>query len=138
MPAREASAVWEGSIREGHGTMKMASGSYSGPYTWSSRFEEATGTNPEELIAAAHAGCFTMALSFALARAGFNEGSLETNAAVKLEQVDGGFTVTRSVGRPPRLVCSTRVPFGTRMVIAEASMRRRDHLAGIRWCRLIR
>ena len=63
MPERRASAVWNGSLTEGNGTMRMASGSYEGPYSFQSRFEEGDGTNPEELIAAAHAGCFSMALS---------------------------------------------------------------------------
>ena len=63
MPKRRASAVWNGSLTEGNGTMRMASGAYEGPYSFQSRFEEGDGTNPEELIAAAHAGCFSMALS---------------------------------------------------------------------------
>jgi osmotically inducible protein OsmC len=78
----------------------MQSGAFKAqPYSFKGRFEDESGrsgTNPEELIAAAHAGCFTMALSFALARAGFSEGTLETKAEVKLEQKDGGFTITRS------------------------------------------
>jgi lipoyl-dependent peroxiredoxin len=61
MPTRRASAVWNGSLTEGNGTMRMASGAYEGPYSFQSRFEEGDGTNPEELIAAAHAGCFSMA-----------------------------------------------------------------------------
>jgi osmotically inducible protein OsmC len=65
-------------------------------YGFNTRFGDEPGTNPEELIAAAHAGCFTMALSFALARAGFSEGNIETSAAVKLEQDGDGFTITRS------------------------------------------
>ncbi len=96
MPARQASAVWEGTLREGHGTMKMASGSYEGPYTWSSRFEEATGTNPEELIAAAHAGCFSMALSGQLTGANFPPKSINTTARVHLTKADtGGFSISR-------------------------------------------
>ena len=69
MPARAASAEWKGSLKEGKGVMKMASGAYEGPYSFASRFESGTGTNPEELIAAAHSGCFSMALSGALGRA---------------------------------------------------------------------
>ena len=70
MPARKASARWNGSLTEGDGTMSMASGSYEGPYSFQSRFEEGDGTNPEELIAGAHAGCFSMALAGDLGRAG--------------------------------------------------------------------
>ncbi len=95
MPVREASAVWEGTIREGKGKMKMASGSYEGPYTWSSRFEEATGTNPEELIAAAHAGCFSMALSGQLTGAKFTPKSINTTAKVHVTKGDAGFSISR-------------------------------------------
>ena len=96
MPARQASAVWEGTLREGHGTMKMVSGSYEGPYSWSSRFEEGTGTNPEELIAAAHAGCFSMALSAQLTGANFPPRSVSTTARVNLTKLEsGGFGITR-------------------------------------------
>ena len=70
MPKRTASAVWNGSLTEGNGTMRMGSGAYEGPYSFQSRFEEGDGTNPEELIAAAHAGCFSMALSAELGKAG--------------------------------------------------------------------
>ena len=70
MPKRTASAVWNGSLTEGSGTMRMGSGAYEGPYSFQSRFEEGDGTNPEELIAAAHAGCFSMALSAELGKAG--------------------------------------------------------------------
>src|SRR5215210_9232835 len=70
MPTRTASAVWRGSLTEGNGTMRMGSGAYEGPYSFQSRFEEGDGTNPEELIAAAHAGCFSMALAGQLGEAG--------------------------------------------------------------------
>ena len=70
MPVRSASAVWNGSLKDGNGTMKMASGAYEGKYSFGSRFQEDPGTNPEELIAAAHAGCFSMALSAGLGKAG--------------------------------------------------------------------
>jgi osmotically inducible protein OsmC len=74
--------------------MKLAGGAYSGAYSFSSRFEEGTGTNPEELIAAAHAGCFSMALSNALSQAGFTPTSVETTAKVHLEKTDAGMSVT--------------------------------------------
>ncbi|HEV7846581.1 MAG TPA: OsmC family protein [Thermoleophilaceae bacterium] len=95
MPKRNASARWEGSLQEGNGTMRMGSGSYEGPYSFQSRFEEGDGTNPEELIAAAHAGCFSMALSGELGRAGHEVESVDTEATVHLEKVDGGFAIKR-------------------------------------------
>jgi osmotically inducible protein OsmC len=72
MATRNGSAVWEGTLREGKGTVKLGSGAFEGPYSFASRFEEGTGTNPEELIGAAHAGCFSMALSAGLSRLGFH------------------------------------------------------------------
>ena len=94
---RHGSARWQGGIKDGKGAISTESGALNAyPYGFASRFEDKPGTNPEELIAAAHAGCFTMALSFALARAGYSDGTLETKAAVKLEQADGGFKITRS------------------------------------------
>jgi lipoyl-dependent peroxiredoxin len=95
MPKRKADASWEGSLQEGQGTMRMASGSYEGPYSFQSRFEEGDGTNPEELIAAAHAGCFSMALSGDLGRAGHEPESVETTATVHIEKVEGGFAIKR-------------------------------------------
>ena len=95
MPKRNASARWEGSLQEGNGTMKMASGAYEGPYSFQSRFEEGDGTNPEELIAAAHAGCYSMALSGELGKAGHEVDSVETEATVHLEKVEGGFAIKR-------------------------------------------
>jgi osmotically inducible protein OsmC len=97
MPKRTASAVWNGSLQEGEGTMRMASGAYEGPYSFQSRFQEGDGTNPEELIAAAHAGCFSMALSGDLGRAGHEAESVETTATVHLEKVEAGFGITRIV-----------------------------------------
>jgi lipoyl-dependent peroxiredoxin len=95
MPTRTADARWDGSLQEGQGTMRMASGSYEGPYSFQSRFQEGDGTNPEELIAAAHAGCFSMALSAELGRAGHAAESVETKATVHLDKVDEGFGITR-------------------------------------------
>jgi lipoyl-dependent peroxiredoxin len=95
MPKRTANAVWDGSLTEGSGTMRMASGAYEGPYSFQSRFEEGDGTNPEELIAAAHAGCFSMALSAELGRAGHDPQSVETEAIVHLDKVDEGFAIKR-------------------------------------------
>jgi osmotically inducible protein OsmC len=84
MPARRSIAKWEGSLKEGSGTMRLASGLYEGPYTYSSRFEEAKGTNPEELIAAAHAGCFSMFLAALLTEKGFKPDYINTSASVHL------------------------------------------------------
>src|SRR5688572_31182220 len=95
MPVRSADATWEGGLRGGQGTMRMASGAYEGRYSFGSRFEEAPGTNPEELIAAAHAGCFSMALSLVLGNAGVQPERIETTAKVHIEKVDGGFSITR-------------------------------------------
>jgi lipoyl-dependent peroxiredoxin len=95
MPKRTAEARWDGSLQEGNGTMRMASGAYEGPYSFQSRFQEGDGTNPEELIAAAHAGCFSMALSGELGRAGHSAESVETTATVHLDKVEEGFGITR-------------------------------------------
>ena len=95
MPKRIASARWDGSLIEGRGTMRMASGAYEGPYSFQSRFEEGDGTNPEELIAAAHAGCFSMALSAGLGEAGHSPESVETEAVVHLDKAGDGFAITR-------------------------------------------
>jgi lipoyl-dependent peroxiredoxin len=97
MPKRTADARWDGSLQEGNGTMRMATGAYEGPYSFQSRFEEGDGTNPEELIAAAHAGCFSMALSGDLGRAGHEPETVETTATVHLELGDGPPTVARIV-----------------------------------------
>jgi osmotically inducible protein OsmC len=95
MPRRRAQARWEGSLQDGRGTMRMATGSYEGPYSFQSRFEEGDGTNPEELIAAAHAGCFSMALSGELGRAGHEPESVETTATVHLDKTEEGFRISR-------------------------------------------
>src|SRR6201998_3626436 len=92
---RKASAIWKGSLKEGKGTISTDSGVLSStPYSFSTRFEDAKGTNPEELIAAAHAGCFTMALSAQLGNAGITPESLETTASLTLEKLEAGFTIT--------------------------------------------
>jgi lipoyl-dependent peroxiredoxin len=97
MPKRTASARWDGTLQEGSGTMRMKSGSYEGPYSSQSRFQEGDGTNPEELIAAAHAGCFSMALSADIGRAGYDPSSVETTATVHLEMEDTGPRIARIV-----------------------------------------
>ena len=93
---RKASAVWKGSLKEGKGTISSESGVLSNTaYSFSTRFENAKGTNPEELIAAAHAGCFTMALSAQLGNAGITPESLETTASLTLDKLEAGWTVTK-------------------------------------------
>jgi len=92
---RKASAVWRGGLKDGKGTISTDSGALSDTqYSFSTRFEEGKGTNPEELIAAAHAGCFSMALSGQLGNAGLTAESINTTASVTLEKTDAGFTIT--------------------------------------------
>ena len=105
MAARTASARWEGGLQQGKGTMRLGSGAFEGQYSFSSRFEEGTGTNPEELIGAAHAGCFSMALSAGLERAGHPPTSVDTTASVHLERAEGGFRISRI-----DLDCTAAVP----------------------------
>ncbi len=95
MAVHGASAEWKGTLKEGAGTMRLAGGAFEGPYSFVSRFETGPGTNPEELLGAAHAGCFSMALAAALGRAGHTPTSLETSAKVHLGTTDAGPTITR-------------------------------------------
>jgi osmotically inducible protein OsmC len=95
MPIRTASARWSGNLTEGSGTIRTGKGGFEGNYSFKSRFEEGEGTNPEELIGAAHAGCFSMAFSKGLADAGHTPTSVETTAKVHLDKTDAGMTVTR-------------------------------------------
>lgn len=93
---RKGSAVWQGGLKDGKGTVSTESGVLSQtPYSFSTRFEGEKGTNPEELIGAAHAGCFSMAFSAILGEAGFTPNSIESSAAVSLEKDDSGFTISR-------------------------------------------
>ena len=92
MPTANAEAIWNGSLKEGSGKMKLGTGAFEGAYTFASRFENGKGTNPEELLGAAHAGCFTMAVSAALGQAGFTPTSLDTVATISMENL----TVTGS------------------------------------------
>src|SRR5882672_5395342 len=96
MPTRKAEAEWQGNLAEGSGRLKVGSGVFDGPYSFKSRFEDGqSATNPEELIGAAHAGCFTMALTAQLSRAGLIPTRIRTGAKVKLEKVGEGFSITR-------------------------------------------
>jgi osmotically inducible protein OsmC len=95
MPTRNADATWRGGLKDGKGEMRLESGAFQGAYSFGTRFEEGKGSNPEELIAAAHAGCFSMAFSAGLEKAGFKPQRVSTNAAVKIELAGGGFAITR-------------------------------------------
>jgi osmotically inducible protein OsmC len=93
---RNASAVWQGGLKDGKGTISTDSGVLANTqYSFSTRFEDGVGTNPEELIAAAHAGCFSMALSGQLGAAGLTAESINTTASVSLEKTEGGFAITK-------------------------------------------
>jgi lipoyl-dependent peroxiredoxin len=94
MAIRTAEARWEGNLKKGKGTVKLGSGAFVGNYSFGSRFEKAPGTNPEELIGAAHAGCFSMALSMILELAGFTADSIQTTARVSIDKVGDGFKIT--------------------------------------------
>jgi osmotically inducible protein OsmC len=95
MATRDGTAEWRGDLRSGSGTMSVASGLFDGNYSFASRFEDGPGTNPEELIGAAHAGCFSMALSNILSEAGHPPESVKTTAKVHLRNVDGQPTIAR-------------------------------------------
>ena len=114
---RSAQAKWQGDLKGGAGTLSTASGTLATtPYSFLSRFEQGTGTNPEELLAAAHAGCFTMALSAQLGEAGLKATSLETTCTITLEQKDGGFTITES-----HLELKAKVPGATAEAFEKAT-----------------
>lgn len=95
MPVRTSEAVWEGNLQQGKGTVKLGSGAFEGAYSFSSRFEEGPGTNPEELIGAAHAGCFSMFLAAVLSRGGHTPKRIHTTAKVHIDRVGEGFKITR-------------------------------------------
>jgi osmotically inducible protein OsmC len=105
MPTRKSHARWEGSLEEGRGHVDLGSGAFKGAYSFASRFEEGPGTNPEELLGAAHAGCFAMALSLVLGQAGFKPEYVDATAHVTVLPQDGGFRITKS-----HLVCEAKVP----------------------------
>ena len=105
MAVRTAEAEWRGNLREGAGRMKLGSGAFEGGYSFPSRFEDGKGTNPEELLGAAHAGCYSMALSAGLSKAGHPPTRVHTVARVHLEKVGEGFGITRI-----ELECNAEVP----------------------------
>jgi len=105
MALRRANAVWSGGLTDGDGTVRLGSGAFEGRYSFSSRFEEGTGTNPEELIGAAHAGCFSMALAAGLGKSGFAPKRVATEARVHLVKGEAGFSITKV-----ELHCEAEVP----------------------------
>ena len=114
MPTRQASAVWNGDLPSGKGRMEFEG--YSGPYSFISRFESGSGTNPEELLGAAHAGCYSMALSNMLAKAGFPADEVSTTAEVTLEVGPDGPSITNI-----NLICRAQVPGVTAAAFAETA-----------------
>lgn len=114
---RSATAVWKGSLKAGKGVVTTASGVLSStPYSFVSRFEQGSGTNPEELIAAAHAGCFAMALSAQLGEAGLTPESIEAQCRISLEKTDGGFAITKS-----HLTVAAKIPGASREAFDKAA-----------------
>ena len=105
MIKRTSKAVWQGDLQAGKGEVALGSGAFEGQYSFTSRFEEGKGTNPEELIAAAHAGCFSMALSADLSKAGYTVDEVRTEAVVTMDKVDGGFKIISS-----KLITKAKVP----------------------------
>jgi lipoyl-dependent peroxiredoxin len=114
---RKAGAVWKGGLKDGKGIVTTASGVLKAtPYSFSTRFENAQGTNPEELIAAAHAGCFSMALSAQLGNAGITPESISTEATLTLEKLEAGFTITKI-----HLDVSAKIPGGDKAAFEKAA-----------------
>src|SRR2546430_1597220 len=116
MPTSQATAVWEGKLKDGKGNFRAASGAFSGPYTFATRFEGKRGTNPEELIAAAHAACLSMALSAGLEKGGTPPTSISTKASCTVEKVGEGFKITRM-----RLEVRGKVPGMNQSAFAKAA-----------------
>src|SRR3954447_7061360 len=108
MAVRTANARWDGALQDGSGTMALGSGAFEGQFSYASRFESGPGTNPEELIGAAHAGCFSMAFSLILGNAGLTADYIRTQAAVSLEKVGDGFEITKV-----HLTTSAKIPGAT-------------------------
>lgn len=119
---RQATAVWQGGLKDGKGTLSTESKALNAlPYSFSTRFEGAPGTNPEELLGAAHAGCFSMALSAQLGEAGIKPERIETKATITFEKLDSGFTITRS-----HLDVAVRAPGADRAKFETAAQKAKD------------
>jgi len=125
MPTRTAHARWEGTIKEGKGTVDFGNGAFKGAYSFGSRFEDGAGTNPEELLGAAHAGCFAMALSLVLGMAGFTPDYIDATAHVTVTPQDGGFKITKS-----HIVCDAKVRHRSRN-LSNSRRDSQDELPGI-------
>ena len=121
MPTRQSSAVWKGGLKDGKGLVTVGKGIFEGAYSFASRFETGTGTNPEELIAAAHAGCLSMALAAALDRAGTPAESITTRASATLEKVGDAFRITKM-----RLEVRGRVPGVSAAAFKETAEKAKD------------
>ena len=119
MPTRRAHARWDGTIKAGKGEVDFGNGAFKGAYSFASRFEDGRGTNPEELLGAAHASCFAMALSLTLSQSGLSPESVDVSAHVSVMPHDGGFKITKS-----HLVCEAEVPG-----IDEATFMKQAHAA---------
>jgi len=138
MPTRKAEAQWRGDIRRGDGTIKLESGLYVGMYSFGTRFEDAPGTNPEELLAGSHAGCFSMALSLTLGKAGYTPRAITTTARVTIESAGESFQITSirvgcHCGRARRFGGRLREIRGhreKRMPCLESVGRNKDNAAG--------
>jgi osmotically inducible protein OsmC len=122
MAVRSADAEWNGTLADGAGTMRLGGGAYEGAYSFASRFEEGEGTNPEELVAAAHAGCFSMKFSGDLGKAGFTPEHVATTAKVHLTKGDEGFSITR-IDLETRARVGGGIDEDTFRAIAEGSMK---------------
>jgi osmotically inducible protein OsmC len=105
MIKRTANAIWKGDLKAGQGELSLGSGAFSGKYSFTSRFEDGKGTNPEELIGAAHAGCFSMALSAELSKAGYTVNEIQTEAQVSMEKGEAGFAISKI-----KLISKARIP----------------------------
>ncbi len=116
MPVRSSTAIWEGNLKNGRGRMKLGSGAFEGGYSFASRFEQGAGTNPEELIAAAHAGCFSMALSMILETKGYIAERITTEARVHIDKMGSGFKITTV-----ELVTEAKVPGIDEKVLRDAA-----------------
>jgi osmotically inducible protein OsmC len=116
MPTRTAHARWDGSVKTGKGEIDFGNGLFRSEYSFGSRFESGAGTNPEELLGAAHAGCFAMALSLILGEAGFTPDYVDATAHVTVRPQDGGFKITKS-----HIVCEAKVPGIDRTAFAKCA-----------------
>ena len=121
MPTRQSSAVWRGGLKSGKGSVKVGKGAFEGSYSFASRFEDGQGTNPEELLAAAHAGCLSMALAVGLERAGTPATEIATQASATLEKVGEAFRVTRM-----KLEVRGKVPGIDQKAFQEAAEKAKD------------